>query len=51
MSTNTTIGPTPVPKPPLPILPCPNCGSDLLAEGFYNSCTETQTLREDNYPS
>ncbi len=36
-------------KPALPVLPCPNCSENLLKEGFYNSCTETQTLREDNY--
>ena len=46
MSTNAT----PVLASPMPILPCPKCGSDLLTEGFHNSCTETQTLREDNYP-
>jgi|GEM_PF-2568774 len=41
---------TPTPTPcPIPCLPCPNCGTNLLTEGFYNSCTETQTLREDNY--
>jgi len=50
MSTNATPAPPSVPKPPLPILPCPKCGSDLLTEGFHNSCTETQQLREDNYP-
>jgi hypothetical protein len=50
MSTNATPAPTPVPTPPLPIFPCPNCSSNLLTEGFHNSCTETQSLREDNYP-
>ena len=49
MSANATPAES-TPKPSLPNLPCPNCGSDLLADGFYNSCTETQTLREDNYP-
>jgi hypothetical protein len=33
----------------IPNLPCPNCGENLLAEGFYNYCTETSSLREDNY--
>jgi len=47
MSANAV--PAPTPKRPLPNLPCPSCGVNLLAEGFYNSCTETQTLREDNY--
>jgi len=37
-------------NPSLPNLPCPGCGNNLLTEGFHNSCTETQTLREDNYP-
>jgi len=44
-------GPTPVsptPQPPLPNLPCPNCGKNLLVEGFYNSCTETTRVHEDN---
>jgi len=31
-----------------PNLPCPGCGANILTEGFYNSCTETQRLREDN---
>ena len=35
----------------VPKLPCPNCGKNILVEGFYNSCTETQSLREDNYGS
>lgn len=39
----------PTPNPPLPNLPCPSCGTNLLADGFYNSCTETQSLREDNH--
>jgi hypothetical protein len=34
---------------PLPHLPCPSCGANILAQGFYNSCTETQRLREDNH--
>ena len=34
--------------PPLPDLPCPNCGENLLAEGFYNSCAETTRVHEDN---
>lgn len=33
----------------LPYLPCPSCGVNLLETGFYDSCTETQSLREDNY--
>jgi hypothetical protein len=41
---------TPIPNPPVPIFPCPGCGSNLLTEGFHNSCTETTRLREDNYP-
>ena len=49
MSANPTPVPTPIPNPPLPNLPCPNCGANLLTEGFYNSRTETQRLREDNY--
>ena len=35
---------------PRPVLPCPNCGENLLAAGFHNTCTETASLREDNYP-
>ena len=30
------------------VLPCPNCGENLLENGFYNYCTETTALREDN---
>ncbi len=41
--------PAPTPKPPLPNLPCPSCGVNLLAEGFYNSCTETTRVHEDNH--
>jgi hypothetical protein len=33
----------------IPNLPCPNCQENLLANGFYNYCTETNYLREDNY--
>ena len=33
----------------VPVLSCPNCKENILEKGFYNSCTETQTLREDNY--
>ena len=33
---------------PVPILPCPECGENILKKGFYNSCSETTTLREDN---
>ncbi len=38
----------PAPKPTLPDLPCPNCGKNLLTEGFYNSCTETTRVHEEN---
>ncbi len=34
---------------PLPALPCPHCGANLLEKGFYNYCSETVSLREDNY--
>jgi hypothetical protein len=47
---SATAVPTPAPEPTLPVLPCPHCSANLLAQGFYNSCTETQWLREDNYP-
>ena len=43
------IAPATQPKP-FPNFPCPSCGEDLLSAGFYNSCSETQRLREDNYP-
>ncbi len=33
----------------IPTLRCPNCRADILAAGFYNSCTETVKLREDNF--
>ena len=32
----------------LPLLPCFNCGENLLKKGFYNYCNETTSLREDN---
>ena len=35
---------------PIPPLPCPNCGENILEKGWYNSCSETVSLREDNYP-
>ena len=34
----------------IPPPPCPNCGEDILKKGWYNSCSETVSLREDNYP-
>ena len=37
------------PTPTLPNLPCPYCGSNLLEEGFYNSCTERKRLQEETY--
>jgi len=33
----------------VPSLPCPQCGVNLLEKGFYNYCSETVSLREDNY--
>ncbi len=33
----------------IPPLPCPNCQENILAKGWYNSCSETVSLREDNY--
>jgi hypothetical protein len=33
----------------MPTLPCPNCQENILQGGFYNYCTETTSLREDNY--
>src|SRR5712692_327730 len=39
---------TPIPNPPLPNLPCPGCGNNLLTAGFYNSCTETTRVHDDN---
>jgi hypothetical protein len=44
-ATATPVPNLPASNPPLPILPCPNCGANLLAAGFYNSCTEVQRLR------
>ncbi len=41
--------PTPIPNPAVPNLPCPSCGVNLLTEGFYNSCTETTRVHEDNH--
>jgi hypothetical protein len=38
-----------VPRPPLPVLPCPNCTVNIFDVGFHNTCTETVSLREDNY--
>lgn len=40
--------------PPIPLalpeLACPNCGANILEHhGFYNYCSETQSLREDSY--
>ncbi len=46
MSANVV--PAPTSQPPLPNLPCPNCGKNLLADGFYNSCTETTLVHEEN---
>ena len=46
MSANAV--PAPTPKPPLPNLPCPSCGVNLLTVGFYNSCNETTRVHEDN---
>jgi hypothetical protein len=34
---------------PLPNLPCPACGANILQEGFHNTCTEYVSLRENNY--
>jgi hypothetical protein len=33
----------------MPVLPCPNCATNILAAGFHNTCSETVCLREDNY--
>ena len=33
----------------IPTLPCPHCQENILQQGFYNYCTETTSLREDNY--
>ena len=32
----------------VPALLCPNCQEDILTQGFYNSCSETTSLREEN---
>src|SRR5262249_4381662 len=38
------------PKAQMPSFACPNCGTDILDDrGFYNYCSETCSLREDNY--
>jgi len=39
---------SPTQQPPLPNLPCPNCGKNLLAEGFYYASTETTRVHEEN---
>jgi hypothetical protein len=44
MSTTPSSEPTEAPQL-RPFFPCPHCGVNLLAEGFHNSCTETQRLR------
>lgn len=33
----------------IPELPCPKCQANILQEGFYNYCSETSALREDNF--
>ena len=33
----------------IPELPCPNCAANILQKGFYNYCSETSALREDNF--
>jgi hypothetical protein len=33
----------------IPPLPCPNCSANILEKGFYNYCSETTSLREDNF--
>jgi hypothetical protein len=40
MSGNTT---------PLPVIPCPSCGANILDAGFHNTCTENVKVREDNF--
>jgi hypothetical protein len=42
---------SPTQQPSLTNLPCPHCGKNLLAEGFYNSCTETSRVHEENRSS
>ena len=39
---------TPTEQTSVPSLPCPHCQENILATGFYNSCTEMVSLREDN---
>ncbi len=39
------------PQTVIPELPCPNCQANILQEGFYNYCSETVSLREDNSSS
>jgi hypothetical protein len=34
---------------PLPIIPCPSCGANILDAGFHNTCTENVKVREDNF--
>lgn len=34
---------------PLPIIPCPSCGANILDAGFHNTCTEHVRVREDNF--
>src|SRR4029077_6182209 len=34
---------------PLPIIPCPSCGANILDAGFHNTCTENVRVREDNF--
>ncbi len=35
---------------PLPELPCPHCGANILLVGFHNNCTEWATLCEHHHP-
>ena len=37
------------PRQALPVLPCPNCGENILQKGFYNGSIETRSVREHNY--
>jgi len=34
---------------PLPIIPCPSCGANILEAGFHNTCRENVRVREDNF--
>jgi hypothetical protein len=34
---------------PLPIIPCPSCGANIIDTGFHNTCTENVRVREDNF--